>query len=57
MEREAELVAIARHQLKSFLLLRNASDLIELMNIHFAVAWSSLSCDQADKGSINAGTG
>ena len=38
MEREAELVAIAGHQLKSFLLLRNASDLIELMNFHLAVA-------------------
>ena len=57
MEREAELVSIAWDKLKSFLLLRNASDLIELMKFHLVVAWGSFSCDQADKGSINAGTG
>lgn len=57
MEREAELVSIAWDKLKSFLLLRNASDLIELMKFHLVVAWGAFSCDQADKGSINAGTG
>ena len=37
MEREVELVAIAGHQLKSFLLLRNACHFIELMKFVLVV--------------------
>ena len=56
MESEVELVAIAGHQLKSFLLLRNACDFIELMKFVLVVAWGAFGCDQSDEGSVNAGT-
>ena len=55
MESEVELVAIAGHQLKSFLLLRYADDLVKFVKFILVVAWGTLSCNQTDKGSVDTG--
>ena len=56
MERKLELIAVARYQLESLFLLRNASDFSEIMKLVLVVAWGTFGCDYTDKSSINACT-